>query len=193
MDTETILKELVTAAHHDLAKTQAILAQHPTLLNAQYDWGDNDLETPLEAAAHMGDRRIAEWLLEQGAPLIICAAAMLGRTEAVREMLHADAALANARGGHGIPLMFHAAMSGDVELAALLKAHGCREGYDDALHGAIDFGHEAMVKWLLANGATNLNVPNFAGKSPLTAALKSGHSGIVEMLRAHGALEAAQP
>jgi ankyrin repeat protein len=74
-----------------------------------------------------------------------------------------------------------------------LKAHGCREGYDDALHGAIDFGHEAMVKWLLANGATNLNVPNFAGKSPLTAALKSGHSGIVEMLRAHGALEAAQP
>jgi hypothetical protein len=63
--------------------------------------------------------------------------------------------------------MFHAAMSGSTTVADLLHAHGCNEGYSFALHGAINFGHRDMVSWLLDHGATELDVNDFQGKTPL--------------------------
>jgi ankyrin repeat protein len=137
----------------------------------------------------MGNRAITEYLLGRGAPLNICVAAMMGMKESVAGFLDGDTALANARGGHGIPLMFHAAMSGDVDIAALLREHGCREGFSGALHGAIEFGHGTMVEWLLNNGAENVNAPDFTGKTPLQVAQKRGLTAIADLLRAHGAAE----
>jgi ankyrin repeat protein len=99
--------------------------------------------------------------------------------------LDADVSAANARGAHGIPIMFHAAMSGDVGLAQLLKDRGCHEGYNSALHGAISYGHTAMVDWLLHNGLTDATTPNWQNKIPLERAQEAGETEIVRLLETH--------
>jgi ankyrin repeat protein len=151
-------------------------------------WAKFD-ETALAAASHMGNRAIAEHLLAAGAPMQVCTAAMLGDLDRVAAYLDEDASLANATGAHGIPILFHAAMSGNVALADLLVARGGGAGQDGALHGAINYGHTAMVRWLLDRGA-DPNTPDFAGKTPLRAALDRGYAEIADLLRAGGGLEA---
>jgi uncharacterized protein len=165
------------------------LGENPSLLAVQHQWGENDYEDGLGAASHVGNRPIAEFFLERDVPLTICAAAMLGRTAEVQTFLKADAAQANAGGAHGISLMFHAAMSGDTALADLLKAAGCTEGYSFAVHGAIAHGHLDMTRWLVDNGATDLQIANHEGKSPLKKALEGQHTPIADLLRARGAVE----
>lgn len=181
------IKEFVTVAHFNLARVQELLAEYPALLNVTYEWSPGDHESGMMAGAHVGNRPIVEFFLTQGVPLNICVAAMLGQTDDVKRFLDADSSLANARGAHNIPIMFHAAMSGNLELVKLLKARGCTEGYSDSLHGAISYGHTPIVAWLLDNGAQNLDVPDYRDKTPLTSATELGHTEIADLLRARGA------
>src|SRR5258707_2145353 len=125
-----LVKTFVIAAHSDLPTVQKMLAEQPDLLNVEYDWGPGGRETGIGAAAHVGDRAIAEFFLARGVPSNICVAAMLGRTDEVRQALNNDPSLANARGAHGISVLFHAAMSGNIEIAGLLLAAGCHEGFN---------------------------------------------------------------
>jgi hypothetical protein len=81
-------------------------------VNAAWDWGGGDWETGLGAAAHMGRRDIAEYLIDHGARIDIFAAAMLGETGVVRALLDAHPALVDAKGPHGIPLKTHAEQGG---------------------------------------------------------------------------------
>src|SRR5258706_6089668 len=183
-----LVKEFVTASHFDLNKVKTMLAGQPDLLLVEYDWGQmGGLENGIGAAAHVGNRDIAEFFLAQGVPPNICVMAMLGRTEAVRDMLAQNPALANARGAHGITVMFHAAMSGVIDIAELLKNTGCNEGYSYALHGAIAFGHEKMVAWLLTNGATNINAPDYENKTPMERATERNQTKIIELLKQYSA------
>ena len=108
---------------------------------------------------------------------------MLGRTADVREMLARDPALANARGAHGITVMYHAAMSGVTDIPDMLKDAGCKEGFSYALHGAIAFGHEAMVRWLLENGAADVSVRDYENKTPLERATERNQAAIIELLQ----------
>src|SRR5688572_20161515 len=79
------VKAFVLAAHSDLDTVQKMLADRPELLNIEYDWGAmGGLETPIGAAAHVGNRAIAEFLLAKGAPSNICVAAMLGKDDEVK-------------------------------------------------------------------------------------------------------------
>src|SRR4051812_23757872 len=147
---EVVSQELVEpfaiAAHSDLARVQELYAAHPEILNVP--WARFD-ETALGAASHMGNRPIAEFLLSVGAPLTVCAAAMLGMLDDVEKFIDDDPSLANARGAHGIPIMFHAAMSGDTRVTELLMARGGGEGIDSSLDGAVTHGRTDMVRWLL--------------------------------------------
>ncbi len=187
--TPEIIREFVIASHFNLEKVRTLLADQPALLTVRHKWGEDDYEDGLGAASHVGNRPIAEFFLEQGVPLSIFAAAMLGRSADVAAFIQSDAAQANARGAHGIPLLFHAAFSGDTALTTLLLDNGCNEGFDNALHAAIMGGHVDMVNWLLAHGADNLQVLNYEGKTPLTKAVELGHTAIADTLRNHGALE----
>jgi ankyrin repeat protein len=182
--TPELIETFVLAAHGNLARVQELLPQHPALLNAV--WARTD-EDALAAAAHTGQRAIAEYLLSAGAPLTICAAAMLGVIEQVAAFVRDDPSLASARGAHGIPLLAHAAMSGRTDIADLLVAHGGGEGVDSALHGAVAFGHTAMTEWLLARGA-DVDVRNYEGKTPLRVAVDRGHDEVADLLRRHGAV-----
>ena len=108
-----LVQEFVSIAHSDLARTQELLSQEPGLINATWDWGGGDFETALGAAAHMGRRDIANFLLEQGARLDIFVAAMLGNLEIVKAALNAYPESINTPGPHGIPLIAHAKAGGD--------------------------------------------------------------------------------
>jgi hypothetical protein len=114
-----MVQSFVANAHADLEVVRALLSEEPALVNAAWDWGVGDWETGLGAAAHMGRRDIALFLLENGARLDIFAAAMLGDVEVVRAMLAAYPAKRDELGPHGIPLVAHARAGGDEALAVL--------------------------------------------------------------------------
>ena len=108
-----LVQEFVGNAHGDLNRVRELLAQEPALVNATWDWGGGDFETALGAAAHMGLRDIAEFLLNRGARLDLFAAAMLGKLEIVEAALTAFPNAIKTPGPHGIPLIAHAQAGGE--------------------------------------------------------------------------------
>jgi hypothetical protein len=114
-----IVQEFVANAHGNLARVQELLEQEAALINAAWDWGGGDWETGLGAAAHMGRRDIAEYLLSHGARLDVFAAAMLGKLEVVQAVMAAFPGTHLVRGPHGFSLIHHARMGG-AEAAAVL-------------------------------------------------------------------------
>ena len=114
-----LVREFVANAHGDLERVKALLAERSKLINAAWDWGGGDWETGLGAAAHVGRRDIAKYLLEQGARLDLFAAAMLGKLEIVRATLEAFPAALHVPGPHGIPLIAHAKAGGGAASAVL--------------------------------------------------------------------------
>jgi hypothetical protein len=123
----SIQPELVQAfvgnAHGDLERVKEMLEQEAGLVNAAWDWGGGDWETALGAAAHMGRKDIALFLLDQGARMDLFAAAMLGKIDIVKSMLADNANLRNSVGPHGIPLINHAEAGGSeaAPIVELLK------------------------------------------------------------------------
>ena len=89
-----LVRDFVGKAHTQFDATRALLAQHPALLNATWDWGGGDFETGLGGASHMGSRDIAEFLIGQGARMDLFTAVMLGRLDIVTPTLSAVAAIA---------------------------------------------------------------------------------------------------
>lgn len=109
-----IAREFVGVSHGNLERVKELLEQEPKLVNASWDWGGGDWETGLGAAAHTGQRGIAELLLSRGARMDIFAAAMLGKLEVVMAILTAHPESLHAPGPHGIPLMVHAQVGGEA-------------------------------------------------------------------------------
>jgi hypothetical protein len=116
----------VGQAHRSLEAVRALVDETPLLVNACWDWGGGDFETPLEAAAHTGRREIAEFLLARGARPSLFAAAMLGQLELVRAFLALDPKAHEIPGPHGFTLL-----------------HCAKQGGADA---------QPVVDWLLAQG-----------------------------------------
>ena len=115
----SLVEEFVGKAHGDFQRIKQLLDQEPALVNAAWDWGDGDWETALGAAAHVGRRDIAQYLLGRGARLDIFAAAMLGYTEIVRAFMDQHPDSLTLLGPHGIPLIAHAE-AGGAEAAEVL-------------------------------------------------------------------------
>ncbi|OBZ11076.1 MULTISPECIES: ankyrin repeat domain-containing protein [Bacillales] len=115
-----LVREFVGNAHGDLERVKDLLKQEPGLVNAAWDWGGGDWETGIGAAAHMGRRDIAQFLIDNGARIDLFAAAMLGKIDIVRAMLADNPGLVNAKGAHGIPLIVHAQQGGE-EAAQVLE------------------------------------------------------------------------
>jgi hypothetical protein len=106
------VEQFVANAHGELDVVRTMLEEEPALVNATWDWGGGDWETALGAAAHMGRRDIARFLLEHGARIDLFAAAMLGEIGVLRAILDAHPEMRDARGPHGIPLIEHARAGG---------------------------------------------------------------------------------
>jgi uncharacterized protein len=180
--------EFVQAGHGDLGKVKVMLAAAPGLIHARWDWGDGDWESALEGAAHMGRADIVRHLLAHGARVDSFSAAMLGDAATIQALVNLEPALANAKGPHGLPLMFYIGYGGSVPMAETVVPHlADRAGEcNRAIHTATLSNHENLVAWLIQNGATDLNTKNFFGKTPLDAAMERKFDGVARLLRAHG-------
>lgn len=99
------VQAVVGHAHRSLAKVRELVEQTPLLVNACWDQGGGDFETPLEAAAHTGGRDIAEYLLSKGARPSLFAAGMLGQLDLVKAFLAADPNAHAVPGPHGFTLL----------------------------------------------------------------------------------------
>lgn len=176
------INQFVIAAHHDLPYVKQTLAEYPQLLNENAEW----IETPIQAATHVVNRPIIDYLLAQGAPLDICTAAVLGRADDVRTMLAENPELAHATGAHNIPVLFFPVVVGDLEIAQILLDAGAavnvEEGANSPLHGAAIFGQAGAARWLLDHDA-NPYAKDYEGKTPLDRAEASGHEAVTALLK----------
>ena len=120
----SLVQDFVGNAHGNLERVKELLAQEPALINSVWDWGGGDFETGLGAAAHMGRRDIASFLLENGARPDLFAATMLGNLEIVKATLELYPDALNVLGPHGIPLIAHAQAGGNdaVQVYEYLKS-----------------------------------------------------------------------
>jgi hypothetical protein len=110
---------MVAVAHGNVARVRELLAQHRELAKASWDWGYGDWETALGAASHVGNRAIAELLIDHGAAPTHFSAAMLGQLDLVKAFLAAAPGVQRMRGPHGIPLMVHAKNGGSQAAAVV--------------------------------------------------------------------------
>ena len=121
-----LAKEMVGVSHGNIVRVRELLQQRPELAKASWDWGYGDWETALGAASHVGNRPIAELLLEHGAAPTHFSAAMLGQLDVVKAFFAATPGLQRMRGPHGLTLMVHAKNGGPQAAAvvALLESLG---------------------------------------------------------------------
>ena len=115
-----LVKEMVAVSHVNLARVRELVQQHPELAKAAWDWGYGDWETALGAASHIGNRPVAELLLEHGAPPTHFSAAMLGQLDVLKAFIAASPGLQKMRGPHGLTLMVHA-RNGGAQAAGVVK------------------------------------------------------------------------
>lgn len=174
--------DVVLSAHVDLERTLELLARDPSLIDARLP---STGEAPIEAAAHMGRADIVRALLERGARPTLCALAVLGDVPGMTELLAGDSEAAQRPGAHGIPLLFHAALSrGPAALEWAWQA-GARSGLNVALHAAVKNNDEDVLRWLLDHGARPVT-GDHEGVLPITRAQQAGHHKLVTLMEAVG-------
>ena len=107
-----LVREAVGVSHRDLKRLQELVERQPALARASIDWGFGDWEACIDAASHVGNKPIAEFLLANGArPTIFCAA-MLGQLDVVKAFIAARPGVQRNLGPHGLTLMWHARQGG---------------------------------------------------------------------------------
>lgn len=127
-----LVKEVVGASHGNLKRVQDLVTRQPALARASIDWGFGDWETCIDAAAHVGNKPIAEFLLVNGARPTIFSAAMMGQLDVVKAFCAARPGIQSTLGPHGITLMAHA-RAGGPEAAPVVQYLASLGGADNAL------------------------------------------------------------
>ena len=107
-----VTKEIVAVSHSDLKRVRELVERQPALARASIDWGFGDWEACIDAAAHVGRREIAEFLIANGARPTIFSAAMMGQLDVVKAFVSARSGVQRTYGPHGITLMAHARAGG---------------------------------------------------------------------------------
>ena len=125
----SLVKEFVGAGHGKSERVKEMLEDYPNLIYSRYDWGNGDFEEAIEGAGHVGNKEIANYLIEKGARVNLFVMTMLGKTELVKPILETYPQLINAKGAHGFTLLHHAKVGGEdsKELFEYLKDKGLNE------------------------------------------------------------------
>jgi hypothetical protein len=125
----SVVKEFVVAGHRDLSKVQTMLAEYPNLVHGKHDFGNGDFEEAIEGAGHVGNREIAEYLINAGSRVTLFVLTMLGQTALVKPVLEAYPKLVFANGPHGFTLLHHAKLAGKEgeELYNFLQEKGLKQ------------------------------------------------------------------
>ncbi len=141
----------VHLAHQSPMAAIALLDRHRSLSRATSSWG----ETALQAASHLGHRKLIALLLERGVTLDVFAATALGDDVAASVMMAAGPN--DLCGVHDLPLLHFAVMSRDLKMVDALIAAGaplCPPAASlSPLHSAAGIGSKPMVRALVSAGA----------------------------------------
>ena len=126
-----LVKEFVIAGHGDFLKVKSMMQDYPNLIYCKFDWGNGDYEAAIEGAGHVGNKEIANYLLDSGSRVTLYILTMLGRTELVKPILESYPNLIPAKGPHGFTLLHHAKVGGEEsrELYAYLQEKGLKEDW----------------------------------------------------------------
>ena len=125
-----LVQEMVVVSHGNVARVKELVGRQPALAKVAFDWGFGDWETCIDAASHVGNREIAEFLIANGARPTIFSAAMLGQLDAVKAMIAAAPGVQRTPGPHSITLLRHA-MAGGPRAQAVVDYLKTIEGADE--------------------------------------------------------------
>jgi ankyrin repeat protein len=163
------------AAEFDRIEVARVLVDGGADIEARTSWG----ASPLDWAATMGSRRVAELLLSRGATgLTLIVAAALGKLADVEGIVESGADL-SAHRRRSAPATPDDHWPADT-------AHILGDVLSDALYAAARNGHEGVVGYLLTRGA-NVDAKGVFGATGLHWAAINGHADTVALLIAHGA------
>lgn len=115
-----IVKEFVGVCHGKFDRAKEMLENDHLLLHVSYDWGGGDYESGIEAAGHVGNKEIANYLISKGARYNIYLASMLGHLDTVKNVLTFNPGLLNSKGPHGFTMLHHA-QKGGADAAAVAE------------------------------------------------------------------------
>lgn len=182
-------KELVDAVKKgDVTKVREITKGNPGLASATA--GGISL---VLLALYYGKKEAASALIAAGAVLDVWAAASLGRSDRVKELVAKDSGLANAQGADGLTAMALAAYFGHRDIAEFLirkgadvDAHSADDRKFNALTGAVEARHADIVELLVRHGA-NVNHVYEEEFTPLLNAVLGGDAIIARFLLEAGA------
>jgi hypothetical protein len=107
-----LVQEMVGVSHGNVARVKELVGRQPALAKVALDWGFGDWESCLDAASHVGNREIAEFLIANGARPTLFSAAMLGQLDAVKALIAAAPGIQRTKGPHSITLLKHAVAGG---------------------------------------------------------------------------------
>jgi hypothetical protein len=127
-----LVKDAVGASHGNFARIRELVERQPAMAGASIDWGFGDWETCIDAAAHVGNQPIADFLLAHGARPTIFSAAMMGQLDVVKAFIAARPGIQRNYGPHGITLMAHA-KAGGADAAAVVQYLGALGDADQPL------------------------------------------------------------
>lgn len=124
-----IVKEFVGVSHGKFDRAKEMLENNHLLLHVSYDWGGGDYESGIEAAGHVGNTEIANYLLSKGARYNIYLACMLGHLDTVKNVLTFNPGLLNSKGPHGFTMLHHANKGGEASKSVVdyLTSLGAKE------------------------------------------------------------------
>jgi hypothetical protein len=110
--------------------SRELVERQPALARGSVDWGFGDWETCIDAASHVGNKPIADFLLANGARPTIFSAAMMGQLDVVKAFVAARPGVQRTLGPPGLTLMWHARQGGPDAAAVVqyLTAVGDAEG-----------------------------------------------------------------
>ncbi|OGO28083.1 MAG: hypothetical protein A2136_05710 [Chloroflexi bacterium RBG_16_54_11] len=185
---QELIDQFVGNAHGNFPLVKELLEKYPSMVNANASW----TETAIEAAAQTGQEEIVNYLLDRGAEYDICTASMLGNLDCVKDYLLEDPSLVKARGAHGLPLLYYPVIHARQEVAEYLLQHGAEVNAASPngitpIHGTVMFNQPRMARWLLEHGADPN--PKYDGKTPLSMALETKQTELVEILQNSGGVE----
>ncbi len=189
--TQNWINRFVTYSHFDFKTVKEMYGKSPGLLMTRSTWD----EIPVEAAAHLGNEPIANFLLDAGSPLSICTATMLGLTEQVKSMISLDPSVINERGAHDFPLLFYTTYGKEKpELAELILNNKIDVNINvrgrSALMESVLRDHLIIAELLLTKGANpNLKCTDFQPGTPLDFAIKRKNTDMIALLKKYGAME----
>jgi hypothetical protein len=118
-----VVKEFVGVCHGKFDRVKEMLENDHLLLHVSFDWGGGDYESGIEAAGHMGNKEIAQYLLEKGARYNVYLACMLGHLDIVKQVLASHQQLLNSKGPHGFTMLHHAMKGGEESRAVVDYLH----------------------------------------------------------------------